>query len=265
MRQAPKVLSAGFLALGLTLVSAALTHASEVTTYDENPFVESAFTARKWQDSKDANVKEAVDLLVDTMFKERKVREAFEQNFLFSNLPVEARHLVDETRGIRYSAHNAHGLDKGTMARILAVKWNYGYQPVVLALGTRPLSDFDETFERTGSEIDAERKRILDKRGLSEDDFYTLLGGDTVRDRRTLESDLTTLEMINDDIDRFIGQRTDQAILNKNLMEMKNSISVKNLDMSGYKLYAVSLKPIFGVVFMPRNEKLKLICFGDGL
>lgn len=262
MTQAAKALSASLVVLGITLLSAALTFPSEVTTA-ERPFIEQAYTAQKQNDSEDAKVNEAVVLLIDTIFKERKVREAFERYFLFSNLSAEEQQVIDAT-SLHYSKEYA-ALDVRTVARIFSTGWNYEYQRVVLALGTKPLSDFDEAVEQAGSEVDNERKRILNQRGLSEADFYALLDWENAKDSKTLENNLTTLELINADIDRFIKQRTNQAILTKNLTEMKKNISVKKVSTEGCTLYAVSLKPMFGIMFMPRNGVLKMISFGDVL
>lgn len=262
MTQISNVLGAGLVVLGLTLAGTALTNPSEVGTV-ERPFIKQADTESKLDGSEDAKVNGAVKLLIDTMFKERKVKEAFERYFLFSNLSPEEKRVLDAT-SLRYSEEHST-MDAGVVARILAAGWNYEYQPALLALGTKPLSDFDEAVEQADSEVEAERKRILSKRGLSENDFYTLLGGSAVKDRKTLEKNLTTLELINADIDRFIEQRTNKAVLNKNLVEMKKDISVKRINPAGHALYVVGVKPMFKVVFMPHNGILKMIGFGDAL
>jgi hypothetical protein len=226
------------------------------------PFTPHTHEHRKLNGSDDAKVNEAIKL-IRTMFKERKVRETFERYFLFSNLSPEEKRAVDAV-SLRYlDEHSA--MDAGTVARILAVSWNYEYQSVLLALRTRPLSDFDEAVEQAGSEIENERKRILSKRGLSENDFYNLLGGTSVKDSKTLEHNLTTLETINADIGQLIEQRTNDAVLAKNLMEMEKSVSVKNISKTEQAIYVVGLKPMFEIVFVPRGGMLKIIAFGDVL
>jgi hypothetical protein len=55
------------------------------------------------------------------------------------------------------------GLKASTIARVFAVERNYGYQPAILALGTKPLSHFDDAVEQADSAVENERKRILSK------------------------------------------------------------------------------------------------------
>lgn len=260
MKPASKALSGGLIVLGLAVASAALAFPRDVTNV-ARPYINQAYAAPKQNDSEDAKVNDAVRLLIDTMFKERKIREAFEQSFLFSSLTPEEKGIIEPT-SLYYSDEDA-ALEDKSVAGIFAAGWNYEYQPVLLALGTNPLSDIDEAVEQAEGEVKAERNRILSKLGLNESDFLTLLGRRAVKDRKTLENDLTTLEQINAKIDRFIEQRTNQTILTKNLAEMKKSISVKKVSTAQCTLYAVSLKPMFGVIFKPTNGELKMISFGD--
>ncbi|HEX5705105.1 MAG TPA: hypothetical protein VFX97_18040 [Pyrinomonadaceae bacterium] len=209
----------------------------------------------------DTKVKDTLESLIDLIFKERKVRDAFARYFLFSNLSSEQKRMIDPT-SLHYSDEVA-ALDAGTVARIFSTGWDYEYQSVVLALGMKPLSDFEEAVEQAGSEVDNERKRILRKRGLSEEDFYTLLDRKAVKDRKLLENELTTLELINADIDRFIAQRTNHAVLSQNLLEMKTSLSINKVNRAGCVVYAVKIKPIFTVVFIQEHHGAKMISFGD--
>lgn len=253
MRQASYVL---LLGLVLGLPASVSTFASQA----RRGFIAQANATQKSK-SEDAKVDETVRALIDTIFRQRKIKEAFERYFLFANLPAEQTDELDPT-SLRYLQEYS-SKNPETVARILAAGWNYEYQPALLALGTKPLSDFSGAFEQAQNEIENERKRILSKRGLSEDDFYRLRGGASVKDQKSLENDLTTLELIDADINRFIEQRTDQAVLARNLAEMQKSASITKINKAGCTLYAVSLKPMFGVLLVSQSGALKMISFGN--
>lgn len=225
----------------------------------ERRFIEEEHRAK--DTNEDAKMNEAVESLIDLMFKERRVRDAFERYFLFSSLSPEKARVIGAV-GLSYSKEYT-ALDARTAARVFAKGWNYEYQRVVLALATKPLSEFDEALEESGSQIDAERKRTLKRRGLTEAEFYALNDWENAKDQKTLESKLATLELINADIDRFIAQRTNQAIQAQNLSEMKKSSSVRKVVKAGCTFYGVSIEPIFTIMFMPHNGTLKMVSFGD--
>lgn len=209
----------------------------------------------------DSKVNNIVESLIDLMFKERKVTEAFERYFLFVRLSPKREELIDPT-SLHYLREYTV-LDEKTAARLLAKRWNYEYQTVVLALGTRPLAEFDVALEESGTELDAARRRILSDRGLSPEGFNALLGGSVTEDHEKLRRDLLKLELINSDIDQFIAQRTNQLIFQQNLAEMKKTFTVKKFDRDGEIFYGVRIKPQFTVVFMRYDKTLKIVSFGD--
>jgi hypothetical protein len=258
MAQALNILLAGFIVLGLfPVICQPPLHSRLALTISDR-----AQTNRTNAGTK-AEIEKTVKSLIDLMFRERKAKVAFEHHFRFSILSTNEKGLVDAI-SLQYS-EEYKSLEPKIVAGILASGWSYEYQPVLLALGTKPLSGFEDAFEEAGSQIEAERKKTLSRRGLTEVDFYSLLDWKDAKDRKTLENNLTTLELINADIDRFIEQRINKAVLNENLGEMKKSISVKKLSTSECGIYLVGIKPIFKLAFIKEVDELKLIAFGDVL
>jgi hypothetical protein len=188
---------------------------------------------------------------------------AFEEYFSFSKLSQKEKRAV-ETASLQYSEEYM-SLDAKLVARIFTSSWNYEYQAAFLALGTKSLDQFGEAFEEAQSEIDSARKRIIGQRGLSEKDFYCLLGGDAVKDSTNLENDLSMIESINTDLLRFMEKKIDQALYEKNVKKMNKSILIKKQILGDTIFYGVSIKPIFKLVFVKRNGVVKLIAFGDSI
>jgi len=255
MIQALNILLISFVALGVLPSMNETTQANHAFAFQ--------YATQKPNESEDAEVEKAVKSFIDLMFRERKVTNAFEQHFFFSNLTPKEKSVVDAI-SLKYSDEYV-GLDAKVVARILSAKWNYEYQPVFLALGTKPLSDFEDAFEEAESEIEVERKRILNQRGLTENDFYTFLDLKATKDHKTLENNLTKLELISTDLERFIEQRINKTIFNKNLVEMEKSVAVKKLNAAECVLYLVGIKPMFKLVFVKETSGLKMIGFGNVL
>lgn len=225
------------------------------------------FTMKEPSKKENPEVDKAVGLLIDTMFKERKVEEAFEQYFRLSPLSPEERSALSQI-DCDPSDEISRYKDARTTARALAVGWNYAYQPVLLALGTTSLSSgdvFRKSFEQAQVAIDEEREKILSKRGISKDEFYTLLDLKAVKDQSTLEHHLTTLELINADIAHFIERKTNKNIYARNVTEMEKDYIIKPHGSGDHVLYEVGLKPMFKIVFMRQGDTLKMVSFGDVL
>jgi sugar diacid utilization regulator len=223
---------------------------------------------QKSNSRENAEVNEAVRLLVDTMFRQRKAKEAFERYFRFSPLSAGEKEVIDDSSSLYYSEKYMGVKDAKTVARIFAARWNYEYQPVLLALGMSRLSSgdaFRESFEQAQGALEKERKRVLSKHSVSNDEFHTLLDLDAITDTATLERKLTALEQINADITRFIERQTNQAIFAKNMAVMQRDFLINKRDLGGHALYEVSLKPMFNVFFAQQGGILKMISFGDVL
>ena len=133
-------------------------------------------------------------------------------------------------------------------------------------LGTTDLTsgqEFKESFEKAQAIIEGERSKALAKRGLSEEQFYCLLDLKAAKDNDTLEHNLTILEQLDADLNRFIEHKTDQATLSGNIAKMEESFIIEKHVLGGNTLYEVHFKPMFKMVFLQEGPALKMIAFGD--
>jgi hypothetical protein len=212
-----------------------------------------------------AKLKRIIIPFIDQMFRDGKVVEALEQNLRFTPLsPIEAK-AVDEIagRGVYQSKDWAKFLtahkDTETIARAFAISLEYEeYLATLLWVGTVPLpkSEFCVHYYEADSAIEGERSRILAAHGISEKDFYNMLG------RETLD-DVNTLESINSELIKFIKQKTDKRIFEDNLALMKTKLSVEKHRSGSLVIYVVYFAPIYQAIFVREGGQMKMIAFGD--
>ncbi|HKC63833.1 MAG TPA: hypothetical protein VKB86_09355 [Pyrinomonadaceae bacterium] len=201
--------------------------------------------------------------LIDTMFRERKVATAFENYFQTSALSSKEKEAIEDL-GIENPIDLSNFRDTKTAARVFAVARNYEYQAAPLMLGTSPLSSGDvnrKNFYRAKEAIEQERERVLNKRKISKDEFYKLLG--QVTHGSPDEQSLTTLELINADVDSFIEQKIDKTVYDQNITTMKKGRVLTKRTSNNQTFYEAQFKPIFRVVFVNKGQGLKVISFGD--
>lgn len=252
------------LLIGSLLLSLVPLPTSSFTNLNVAPFCIGDNGTRSWIPvQNDSKVKRIVDSIIDLMLKEGKVTEGLDRYFLFESLSPNRERVIDPT-SLHYLKEFS-AVSKKTAARLLSKGWNYEYQNVVLALGTRPLAEFDLAVEESGSEIDSALKKILSRRGLSLDDFHSLADESDLGDQKKLDEDLSTLEGINQEVYQFIAKRRNLAILERNLVEIKRTFSVKEMQFDGCTFYGVRIKPKFGLILMESDNSLKVVSFGDVL
>ena len=201
--------------------------------------------------------------LIDTMFRERKVATAFEIYFQTSALSSKEKAAIEDV-GIENPIDLSNLRDTKTAARVFAVAWNYENQAVFLMLGTSPLSTGDvnrKNYYRADETIERERERVLNKRKVSKDEFYKLLG--QVTHGSPDEPSLTMLELINADVDSFIQQKINDSIYNQNIATMKKERVLIKRTAGNQTLYEVQFKQMFRVVFLYRGKEPKVISFSD--
>lgn len=212
-------------------------------------------------------VEKTARLVIETIFRARQTKNAFEQYFQFSPLSPEEKSALEKL-GYDSSDESSRYKDARTGSRVIAASWNYEYQPVLLVLGTTDLTSgakFKESFDKAQSIIEAERKRALAKRGLNEEQFYSLLDLKAAKDNDALERNLTTLEQLDADLNRFIEQKTDKVTLNGNIAKMEESLVIEKHTLGSRTLYEVQFKPMFKMVLLQRDAELKMVAFGDVL
>ncbi len=212
-------------------------------------------------------VEKTARLVIETIFRSRQTKEAFEQYFQFSPLSPEEKSTLEKL-GYDPSDETSRYKDVKTGSRVIAANWNYEYQPVLLVLGTTNLTSgakFKEAFDRAQSIIETERKRALAKRGLSEEQYHSLLDLKAAKDNDTLERNLTMLEQLDADLNRFIEQKTDQVTLKGNIAKMEESLVIEKHALGSRTLYEVQFKPMFKMVLLQQDTALKMVAFGDVL
>lgn len=214
---------------------------------------------------RNVKVEQAARSVIETLFREKKRTNAFERYFRFSELSGEEKSALEKL-GYDPSDEGTRYKNSSTGGRALAVSWNYAYQPVLLVLGTTDLTsgqEFKKAFEKAQTTIEEERNRALAKRGLSEEQFYSLLDLKAAKDSETLERNLTILEQLDAELDQLIEQKTNQATLSRNIKKIEESMLIEKHAVAGRTLYEVHFKPMFKMVFLQQGGELKMVAFGD--
>jgi hypothetical protein len=214
---------------------------------------------------RNVKVEQTARSVIETLFREKKRTDAFVRYFRFSELSREEKSALEKL-GYDPSDEATRYKNSSTGSRALTVSWNYAYQPVLLVLGTTDLTsgqEFKESFEKAQTTVEEERNRALAKRGLSEEQFYSLLDLKAAKDSETLERNLTILEQLDADLDQFIEQKTNPATLSGNIKKIEESMLIEKHAVAGRTLYEVHFKPMFKMVFLQQGGELKMVAFGD--
>jgi len=210
-----------------------------------------------------SRLRRAAEAAIDSLFSKKSRRLFFEQQFRTIGISVGEKETL---KRLGYDPVKEAGCLAYPDMRIRAqaVGWEYGYQPVMLVLSTMRLEEgkqFKTALDKAAAAIDADRKRILSKRGLTEEQFYSLLDLASSADHSSCERNLTALEEIGSDIEHFIGSQSNRATLRRNIDKMKHTITIEEVPTPG--VYEIRFSPMFKMVLSDQNGKFMVLAFTD--
>lgn len=232
------------------------------------PMLVSISDNRRQEQSAQINheMKQVLNLWIDSIFKEGDVIRAFEQCFYFSPLSKEEK-LALKDMGFNLLEPIQKYNDKKLNARVLAVAWQSEYLSVHLALGTKLLAEdrmLGESISLAQKTIDKELQRILRHRGLTNDEYFSLLDISSAKNLPELTQKLDAIEQIFSEVTRFTQKNINSSILTKNLSEMKQNFKFGRKASSKSSIYEVGVDPTFVIVLSQHDKGFKIIALSDG-